>query len=270
MTEQEQMLTSILHCRRLDLYVDPPPLEAFSLRRFQAMKRRREKGEPLQYILGSSEFMGIELKVNRHTFIPRPETELLVENILNRIIPFCGQRAIRILDLGTGSGNIAVSLAKFLKESFVTAVDISKESLKLAKDNAQLNGVSDKINFILSDMFSYLSCDHFSLFDVIVSNPPYIARDQLNLLPMDVRHEPPIALEGGEDGLDFYRKIIGQSHRLLKKEGLLALEMGAGQRGAIETIFRNYPEYNHVEFLKDYSKRDRMVMAQPGVKVWKN
>lgn len=259
MTEKEIMLTALLECDRADLYVDPKPLSISDQKRLQEMQGRRQSAEPLQYILGYCEFFGIKLFVDQRVLIPRPETELLVEEVLKKMDR---HKPLNILDMGTGSGNIAISLAKFLPHAQVTALDISSEALKLAQDNAHFHSLHDKINFIGQDMGVYLAQGQERFFDLIVSNPPYIAQGKLKDLPEDVGHEPKIALNGGKDGLDFYKIIIPQAARLLKEEGFLFLEMGEEQKKAIENIFEECNFYQNIEFLKDYCGRDRMVVAQ--------
>ncbi len=258
MTEQELMLTSLLDCERINLYVDRKPLGASDQNRFEQMRKRREQGEPLQYILGCCEFFGMKFFVDNRVLVPRPETELLVEEVLKRMDK---QKSLNILDLGTGSGNIAISLAKFLPRSQVTAVDVSWDALKLSKDNARFHALDDKINFVHQDMAVYLQGQEEKLFDIIVSNPPYIARSKLNSLPKDVQQEPKIALDGGEDGLDFYKIIIAHAGRFLKDGGFLFLEIGDGQRAAVEQIFRDHPICQNVEFFKDYSGGDRVAVC---------
>ncbi len=259
MTEKELMLTALLECDRADLCLDPKPLSDSDQKRLDEMHGRRQKGEPLQYILGCCEFFGIKLFVDHRVLIPRPETELLVEEVLKRVDK---NKSLKILDLGTGSGNIAVSLAKFLPRSQVTALDVSLEALKLAQDNAHFHSLRDKINFICQDMNVYLAQGQERAFDLIVSNPPYIAKGKLKDLPLDVQQEPKLALDGGENGLDFYKTIIPQAARLLKQGGSLFLEIGEDQRKDIENIFSEYHFYQNIEFLKDYCSRDRMIVAQ--------
>ena len=262
MTERELMLTSLLDCERIDFYVDPKPLGASDQKRFQVMRDRRSQGEPLQYIIGHVEFMGIKFFVDKRAFIPRPETELLVEEVLKKANPSPQSILFNILDLGTGSGNIAISLSQFLPSCRVTAVDVSLEALKLAEDNAHFHSLHDRINFVHQDMAVYLERHEEKFFDIIVSNPPYIARSNLNFLPKDLGYEPKTALDGGDQGLDFYKIIIPQARRFLKNRGFLFLEIGDGQRQAIEQIFKDHPGYRNVEFLKDYSGTDRIVAAQ--------
>lgn len=264
MTEKELMLTSLLHCRRIDLYVDKKPLPAQKQKRLSEMISRKEMGEPVQYITGSCEFMGVDLQVDKRALIPRPETELLVELAVEKLKYRKMRESLRILDIGTGCGNIAISLAKSNSSFFVTALDISAQALELAKDNARLNNVEEKINFIKSDLFSCFekNLNGRILFDAIISNPPYIPASEISKLPLEVRHEPKIALDGGFDGLDFYKKIIKESPMYLRKGGCLFFEIGDGQRDSVNDIFLKSGRFVNIEFFKDYRQTDRMVTAR--------
>jgi len=241
MTEKELILTTVKQCRRVDLYIDPLPLTPEQQFHLKEIHSRRQQGEPIQYILGSCEFLGIPLRVDSRVLVPRPETELLVETAVNLIREFKKTPA-RVLDLGTGSGNIAISLAKMVDSIDVTAVDISAEALALAKENAGDNGVLSKIKFVESDLFMNLK-NHLlknQLFDIIVSNPPYILTSQISELPSDVQHEPLLALDGGADGLKFYRRILAEAPAFLKAGGKIVWEIGDNQAESIcELILRN-------------------------------
>ncbi len=277
MTEEEQMLTAVLGCRRIDLVVDPQPLSDEEQNLLRLMRRRREGGEPLQYIIGHCDFMGTQLFVDERVLVPRPETEILVDTVVTMVRAAQAlskgraARTLRVLDLGTGSGNIAIALAKQLEGCRVTAVDISADAIALARRNAQCNGVEENIEFVRADMNDFLK-DTMApeSFDMIISNPPYIATDQIAALPADVRREPRIALDGGADGLDFYRRIIGAAHRGLAGRGILFMEIGDGQAAGIEDIFREAPYYAHIRFQEDYTQTKRIVMAEKGVVRWTN
>jgi release factor glutamine methyltransferase len=173
------------------------------------------------------------------------------------------QRPLKILDVGTGSGNIAISLAKRIPGSQVTTIDISSDALELAAANARENGVASQISFILGDLFSPLpDLETDNHFDVIISNPPYIPTSQINQLPLDVRNEPRLALDGGNDGLNFYRRIISQAPSFLKEDGLIFLEMGDGQKDAIKKIFRTTGCFKNIEFIEDYRQTPRIAIAE--------
>lgn len=254
MTEAELLFTQILDCQRHSLYLNKEALlDRVQLDRISSALKRRAGGEPIQHILGNEEFMGLEFKVSGDVLIPRPETEILVEAVLKNLNPS------RILDVGTGSGCIAVSLAKFIPGTQVDALDISHEALEVAKENAETHKV--KINFIQSDLFG--SCSLWpASYDLIVSNPPYVASGDIEGLQAEVRHEPRLALDGGRDGLDFYRRIIPGSLRYLKDGGYLVLEIGFDQKDRIMEIFQPLRDFKIQEVVKDYNNIDRVIVAK--------
>lgn len=262
MTEKELMLTSILDCERTSLYSEPVHLSAEQQAKLTDMQERRSADEPLQYILGSTEFMGLKINVDPRVLIPRPETELLVENI----IQFAQQHAyasLRILDIGTGSGNIPIALAKFLPTVRITSLDISAEALSVARDNARQNGVAQQIDFVHVDFFEFIE-NYRELenhFDIIVSNPPYIATSALSGLPADVKKEPVLALDGGGDGLRFYRTLLSNAKRFLKPGGYLACEIGEGQKEAL-TYLLDQNGYHHFVFCSDLAGKTRFFTTQ--------
>jgi len=260
MREEDIILTSLLDCRLVDLYADPKPLSVEQKARFESIKNRRANHEPLQYILGQTDFWGMELKVDSRVLVPRPETELLVEAVIEKAKDFSG-RPLRILDLGTGSGNIPIALAKNISASELISIDISEDALNVARENAFRHEVSSQIEFRQGDLFNALNTDD-EKFDFIVSNPPYIPRGEIQNLPPDVQQEPRVALEAGEDGLCFYRQIIPQSVMYLKKDGILFLEIGDGQRDQIEDIFKFTDRYPKINFMNDYSQTPRIVIAE--------
>jgi release factor glutamine methyltransferase len=262
MNEQELMLTSVLDCSRTDLYANPVGLSALQLNQLKEMKARRASDEPLQYILGECVFAGLKFKVDSRVLIPRQETEILVDVLLQRT-KGSSKKHLRILDLGTGCGNIAISLAKYIDDCFVTAVDISRDALGVARENARINNTNEKIEFVHSDMVEFLSEDtsRKASFDIIVSNPPYIAESQMVSLPGDVKQEPEIALNGGEDGLKFYRSIIPSGSLLLKRGGLLVLEIGDGQHQAVKCLIEGENKFSSPNFYKDFSGVERVVIA---------
>lgn len=228
-------------------------LSSEEMKKALEMKERRLKYEPMQYILGRCEFMGMEFSLNNSTLIPRPDTECLVERVIEYINKSGAKRA---LDIGTGSGAIAVSLAA-LTEVYCIGCDISKKALETAVCNAKKNGVNNKTEFVPSNLFENIE----GSFDVIVSNPPYIESDVIPTLSPQVKaFEPLTALDGGSDGLVFYRKIASQAHRHLKKGGLLAFEIGCGQGGAVKKIMENCG-FSGVEVGRDLAGLDRTVLG---------
>ncbi len=217
-----------------------------------ALIKRRQQGEPIAYIIGKKPFMGLEFKVNQNVLIPRPDTEVLVECILDHI----GQSALRGADIGTGSGAIAIALLKYAPQLNVWASDISTEALACAKENAQLNGVIERIKLLQSDLFNNFGKIQF---DFIVSNPPYIDRQQLTTLDKSVlNYEPHSALAGGEDGLDYYRQISEVACQHLKKGGILYYEIGYNQKDEVIAILRQNG-FKDIKWLNDLAAKNRVV-----------
>lgn len=213
-------------------------------------------GEPIQYITGLQEFMKLNFFVTKDVLIPRQDTEVLVEEVIKIAKKI---KAKKILDLCTGSGAIAVSLAKYMQESDITATDISKNALNIAKLNAKSNNVENKITFIESDLFDKIRKEKY---DIIVSNPPYIKKEIINKLQKEVQNEPKIALDGGYDGLDFYRKIINTSYEYLKYNGYLCLEIGYDQKEEVLQLIENEKKYVDSYCLKDLCQNDRVIVAR--------
>ena len=275
MNETELLFTDILNCNRLSLYLNKDIfLDRAKSSLVSGVLKRRIQGEPIQYILGKTEFMGLEFKVTPHVFIPRLETEILVETVLETVTRHTSQAtSLKIMDIGTGSGNIAISLAKLLEECRILAVDISKEAIDVARNNALLNNVSSKINFVNQD-FSNLQPATCNLqpfsFDFIVSNPPYIPTQEIEALQPEVKYEPHMALDGGKDGLDFYRRIINKAPRYLRKDGFLIMEMGFNQKDAIKNIFQKTGYFEIIELIKDYNNIDRIIIAKKREREWIN
>ena len=224
---------------------------------FNNMIQDRLKGRPIAYIVNNREFMGLDFYVEEGVLIPRPDTEPLVEEVIDLV---SGQSDLKIVDIGTGSGAITVSLAKYIKDCKVYSLDISDKALNIGLKNATSNGVEDKINFIKSDIFSGIENKNLKL-DVIVSNPPYIRKADIETLHTQVKdYEPYIALEGGEDGLDFYRVITEQSVKYLKNNGILAFEVGHDQAQDVSDILRKNG-YSKIYTKKDLQGIDRVVIG---------
>ena len=222
---------------------------------FDAILKMR-KGIPLEHITHQKEFMKLNFFVDENVLIPRQDTEILVEEVIKIAQKI---NAKKILDLCTGSGAIAVSLAKYLPETEITAIDISNEALKIAKKNAINNEVENQITFISSDMFTNLNDEKF---DIIVSNPPYIKRNVIESLDKEVKKEPYIALDGGEDGLSFYRKIIKESYKYLKYGGYLCLEIGFDQKMDVIELIENEEKFDNTYSKKDLYDNDRIVVTR--------
>ena len=264
MTEKEILLSSIFNCSRSALYSQEWSLNAAQAKKLSEALFLRSQRVPLQYILGEVEFFGLVFQVDNRVLIPRPETEILVEMVLKSA---AGQ--MKILDIGTGSGCIAVSLAKFLPEAQIDALDVSFEALNLAKENALINSADKNINFLQGDLFSVFKKNNVNNrlrnYDIIISNPPYVRSGDINGLQKELAYEPRMALDGGADGLDFYRRVIAEAGNFLNKEGLLFLEIGFSQGEDIEKIVFAGNDFAVDEIIKDYSGIERvMIMRKHG------
>ena len=224
---------------------------------FNKMIQDRLKGRPIAYIVNNREFMGLDFYVEEGVLIPRPDTEPLVEEVIELVK---GKENLKIVDIGTGSGAITVSLAKYIKDCQVYSLDISDKALSIGLKNAISNKVEDKINFIKSNIFSGIEDKGLEL-DVIVSNPPYIRRADIETLHTQVKdYEPYIALEGGADGLDFYRDITRESVKYLKDKGILAFEVGHDQAEDVSEILK-HNGYTNIYTKKDLQGIDRVVIG---------
>lgn len=255
--DAEILLCAVLKCERIKLYLDfERPLDEQELAVYRGYVARRAQHEPLAYILGEKAFMRNTFKVNSHTLVPRPETELLVESLVMAAEKV--NSAPMLLDIGTGSGAILVSLLDYLPQAKGVGVDISPGALAVAKENAVRIGVADRAAFLHSDLFSGIPAER--KFDIIVSNPPYIPAAEIATLARDVQREPRGALDGGNDGLDFYRRITENAGTHLVVDGLLAFEIGIGQSEAVCAMCRENG-LGAVAVRRDYAGIDRMVFA---------
>ena len=216
------------------------------------------KGVPIEHITHNKEFMKLNFFVDENVLIPRQDTEVLVEEVLKIAQKI---RAKKILDLCTGSGAIAVSLAKYLPNAEISALDISNKALEVAKLNAKTNKVENQITFVESNLFENLLKEKY---DIIVSNPPYIKQDIIKELDKEVQKEPHIALDGGKDGLDFYRKIIDEGYEYLKYGGYLCLEIGYDQKEEVMSLLDNNDQYINKRCIKDLYDNDRVIIAKVG------
>ncbi len=252
---------------RLALYLNPNfCLTGKELEEFEKKVRERGRRIPLAYLVGESYFMGYKFLTPPGVYIPRPETEILVEEALASIkrlkSSYC--ETLRVVDVGTGSGNIAISLAKEVENATFYATDVSSFALKVAKENARLNKVAHRIHFLLGDLFSPLKGKNLEeKIDLVVSNPPYIETGRIRFLPPEVRKEPRFALEGGKDGLYFYRKIIPEALLWLKSGGYLLLEIGYDQALKVKKIIMEKEKYwNNFKIIPDLDKNPRVIVAR--------
>jgi release factor glutamine methyltransferase len=255
----ELLLAHLLKKKRLELYMEfERELDEPTLEKLREMVKRRAAGEPVQYITGEAEFYGLKFAVDKRVLVPRPETELLVETVLERLKPL---PAPLVVDVGTGSGCIAVALAKHLPNAAIYALDVSDEALAVARENAKRHDLEKNIRFLQSDLLQNFPSSLRA--DLIVSNPPYIATGELAKLPKEVRDfEPVRALTAGEDGFEVIRRLVMDARRVLSPSGFLALEIGAGQRLAVENLFVG-EKYEVVQVVKDLQGHERDIVARP-------
>jgi release factor glutamine methyltransferase len=253
--DAETMLAHLLERDRAWLLAHPEDeLSAAQLDAFAAMVKRRGAREPLQYITGVQEFFGFSLRVTPATLIPRPETEHLVEAVLAWAA--AQPPELKVIDVGTGSGAIAIALAKGLPKAEVVASDVSTAALAVARANAERLGA--RVRFVESDLLAAFA--EYPLFDVIAANPPYVPDVDGALLQAEVRdHEPRVALFGGADGLELYRRLIPQAHAALRAGGLLAMELGFGQSEPLAALLAGW---KGVRFVEDYAGIPRIVLAE--------
>jgi len=255
--DAETLLLYVMRCERAALLVRwKEVLDAQEAASYAALIERRMTGEPIQYITGESEFYGLPFHVTREVLIPRPETEHLVEKALELAACF---QAPRIVDVGAGSGAIAVALACKLPQAAVTAIDLSSSALTIARENAERNGVSGGIRFLRGDLLAPVKEERF---EIVVSNPPYVSAGDRAGMAVEVREfEPALALFAGIDGLDVYRRLIPSAFTSLAPGGFLALEIGFGQEQAIARLLMD-AGFESIEFVPDLQKIPRVACAR--------
>lgn len=254
------LLAHVVGVGEWQLRVHRSPLSADQVRRFQSLVDQRAHRIPLQHLVGSVGFYGLDLLVSREALIPRPETEILVETVLEEIKKTRElDRPLRILDMATGTGCIALALANEIPSAEVWGVDISESALKLAKENARHCVLDQRVQFVLSDLWTAFQGRGIR-WDVIVSNPPYIPTDEIASLEPEVRdHDPMLALDGGNDGLSFYRRIASESGAWLDVGGFICLECGKDQSSSIEILF-NSASWFADRVVRDYNKIRRILV----------
>jgi len=253
--DAEVLLSHILKVDRLYLYVHfDQPLEERELTNFREAVKKRAARLPVAYITGSKEFMGLDFQVTPAVLIPRPDTEILVETALGRL---ASKEEPHILDIGTGSGAICISVLSTLQSAKGVAVDISPMALEVAKSNAARHSVEERLTFYLGDLFAPVEGQ---LFTAILSNPPYIPQADIGDLTAEVKQEPSLALVGGVDGLDFYRRIIREGKKYLAAGGFIAMEVGIGQASQVAELAEATGFYKVSEIVKDYGGIERVVV----------
>ena len=253
----EIMLSHLLGLRAVDLYTNKISISLEDSELLEQMITRRINGEPLQYITGKTNFYGNDIVVREGVFIPRPETEILVDTV----IAYVKTDESLILDLCTGSGNIAISLTKSLTHCKIIASDISETALKVAGENARLNRVFDRIAFIKADLLSVPGA-YRKAFDIIVCNPPYVRCSDTENFSNELRREPIKAFYGGTDGMDFYMRIAEDAPGFLKDNGLIALEIPDNSRLEVEDIIMSSENFSEIRFFSDLNNIERVVIAR--------
>ncbi len=259
-SDVEWLLSAALECPKVELYTNfDKPLTRNELNHFKELLKERLTRKPVQYIIGETEFMGLPFRVNESVLIPRPETELLVEKAVDWLRANADQKTT-VLDIGTGSGCIAVSVAALVPEITVIAIDNSETALKVARENARLNQVDNRIQFARQDILTEWPGDN--PFTVILSNPPYVAKDEYDRLQPDVREYEPESALVADDGLTFIRRFAESARDWLDQSGILFLEIGGShQRSEVENIFGKFC-WNDVIVEQDYNGEARVVRAR--------
>jgi len=257
--DAEVLMADLLDMERINLYVKYDyPLKSTEINSYREMIKKRAQHIPVAYITEKKEFMSLEFTVREGVLIPRPDTENLVE----AVIEYCRNKGLekpQIIDVGTGSGAIAVSLAHYLEDAKVVGVDLSAQALKVARENMEKHELSERMSILKSDLLAEFIKREIKGIDIIVSNPPYISEAEMEELSSEVKKEPETALKAGEDGLDYYRRLIPEAEKVLKEGGSLFLEIGYRQAEAVSELFGD--SWKDVEVKKDYSENDRIVSA---------
>ncbi len=262
--DAEVLLYNLLDVERAYLYMYREKEVSKKIQeKFWVGIEKRAKHMPIQYIVNRQEFMGLDFWVEEGILIPRADTEILVEKVINIYKNNYHPDMVKIMDIGTGSGAIAVSLAKYIDNCLITAIDICPNALKVAAKNANIHKVKNKIEFYLGDLFSPIDkYDEYKTYDFIISNPPYISKSEINALESGVKnYEPHLALDGGDDGLDYYRKITSKAGDFLKEHGWLLFEIGYNQEKDVSEIL-NINGFRNIVVLKDLAGLDRVVLGR--------
>jgi release factor glutamine methyltransferase len=260
--DAEILLAHTLNCRRIDLYLRyDQPLSQDELAIYKALIKRRLGREPVAYIVGQKAFWSFDLTVSPQVLIPRPETECLVELALAQLPEGAAPAPLRVLELGTGTGAIILSLAHERPGHQFIATDVSTHALQIARGNAARYELANKVDFICSDWFGAIKHDQ-PVIDLIVSNPPYIPTEEIPKLQPEISlHEPPLALDGGRDGLGILKRILQEASCYLRSGGMLFIEIGSNQRKALEGCLEDMTSYACFQFYKDHSDQDRILKA---------
>ena len=255
------LVEHICNMNKFELVINhDQPITDQQINDFEIGLEKIKNNVPIQYITNHQEFMKLNFYVDENVLIPQPDTEVLVEEVIKYVetLP-TSSSPVKILDLCTGSGAIAISLAKYIYNCKVTASDISSKALQIAKLNAERNLVHTKINFIESDMFENIDINNF---DIIVSNPPYIETEVISTLSKEVQKEPHIALDGGDDGLKFYRLIVKNAKNYISENGKVFLEIGFDQKEKLFNLIEESKQFSNQTCIKDLSGNDRVIIFE--------
>lgn len=259
--DAEVILAHQLNWKRLDLITRSNEiLDREQQNTYSNKIEQRVLGVPVQYITGKQEFMGLDFNVSPDVLIPRPDTEVLIEAAIEEANAM--KLPLNIVDIGTGSGAVALSLAHFIKDSQVHTIDISPRALEVAKGNAVKLSLQEQVSFYLGDVFSPLGEEFIGKVDLLVSNPPYIPKDDIPKLQREVGYEPALALDGGLDGLDFYRRLIKEGQKFLSSQGRILFEVGHDQAQIVADMLRNCEIFKYVIIKKDLAGIERVVISR--------
>ena len=256
----ELLLAHALQLQRIQIYTNfDKPLHVHEVALFRSFFERRLQHEPLQYIVGTTNFMGLQFSVKQGVLIPRPETETLIEQMVLECKNLLREKRIDVLEIGTGSGNIAVSIAKYIKNAYITTVDISETALGIARENALFHHVEDRIDFIHADVFRPIDIIKTKKYEILVSNPPYVAEQEWRTLQPEIfQYEPHEAVTDHADGLTFYKRIAEISSDLLTDDGIVMVEVGCGQAESVQKIL-NQSAFQEISIIKDLQSVPRVL-----------
>ncbi|UCH65093.1 MAG: peptide chain release factor N(5)-glutamine methyltransferase [Ignavibacterium sp.] len=255
-TNAELLLADVLHCKRLDLYLMyDKPLSESELNEYRQYLKRRSVYEPLQYITGKVEFYGLDFIITPSVLIPRPETEILVELVINSIKT---DREVKILDIGCGCGNIGIAIAANLPNAKVSGIDISKDAISIAEENTVNHNLQSRVNFRCVDILN-TSAEKLLIYDIVVSNPPYVSKLDYETLQKEIKNfEPEIAVTDVSDGFSFYKSITPLAKQILNKPGKIFYELGQGQSKQVKKILEENG-FKKISIIQDYGKIDRVI-----------
>lgn len=261
--DAEVLLAELLDMERIKLYVNfDYPLNDDEIAKYREMIKKRAQHIPVAYIIGHKEFMSLDFFVNKDVLLPRPETEILVEYLIDHFQEK-DMESINIVEVGTGSGAIMVSLGHYLENARILGVEIDSDALAVTRKNIERFSLEDRLKVTKGDLLKPLIKREIKNVDLLVSNPPYISEEEMGNLPPEVKQEPETALYGGREGLDIYKDLIPQSRQVLKNNGMIALEIGYQQAKDVRKILEKN-NFKNIEVRQDYADKDRFIIAYKG------